>query len=294
MTKKFSMVRGRVLRATRLDGCGNPVLGPDSAVVSKGFIQVSLSAVNDAGTVISITNAAGEICILDTPAPKFTNFTLEIQFCGVDPNLYNITSGQPVVYNDAATPEAIGFKVNSGVNIDNKGFALELWSSVPTDFCEEGAAESYGYILIPFIKGGTIGDFTVANDAVNFTLTGAATKDGTSWGVGPFNVQLTAAGAPSPLFESADPKDHLQVFVTSLAPPEAADEPAAVGVPATSAVAGIPGTYLPANSYGRANLVGMTGLTASPNTAWTVGQYVTMRDGNKAHWSGTLWVAGPA
>ena len=34
------------------------------------------------------------------------------------------------------------------------------------------------------------------------------------------------------------------------------------------------------------------GLTASPTTAWTTGQYVLLRDGSMAHWAGTAWVAG--
>lgn len=36
----------------------------------------------------------------------------------------------------------------------------------------------------------------------------------------------------------------------------------------------------------------MTGITASPATNWTTGQYVTLGDTSKANWNGTAWVAG--
>ena len=74
-SKCFSLVRGRVLRVTRLDGCGGILLGPTAAVVSKGFITVGFTAQTEEGTAISVSNANGDICISDTPAPKFTGMS---------------------------------------------------------------------------------------------------------------------------------------------------------------------------------------------------------------------------
>src|SRR4030095_10469453 len=42
----------------------------------------------------------------------------------------------------------------------------------------------------------------------------------------------------------------------------------------------------------RATLAARTGITASPTTAWTTGQYVTLADATAAHWSSSAWVAG--
>jgi hypothetical protein len=65
------------------------------------------------------------------------------------------------------------------------------------------------------------------------------------------------------------------------------------GAVATSASPGTgPGAYLPAGASPPANLAGLTGVTAVPATAWTTGQFVTLRDNSKAHWNGTAWVAG--
>lgn len=293
---QFSLIRGRALRVTRLDGCGNPVPGPDSVVVTKGFISVGLTSNTEAGEAISVTNANGDVCISDTPPPKFVNFGIVITLCGVDPNLVNLLTGQPIVYDGATTPEAVGFRVNSGIDLDSSGFAIEMWSGVPADTCVPGQGQNYGYMLLPFVKGGVLGDLTIENGPVNFTVTGAQSKDGAAWGVGPWDVVLDGQGQESPLLEPMDSKDHLNVQVTNVAPPTPTDGATALGVEATGVAAGRPGTLTPPNSYSRADFTELTAepLVASPLTAWTTGQYVPLRDGSRAHWDGDSWVAGAA
>lgn len=67
---------------------------------------------------------------------------------------------------------------------------------------------------------------------------------------------------------------------------------------ATGATAGTPGTWTPSGSTPPANLAALTGaspaIAATPSTAWTTGQYVSLGDASKAHWSGSAWVADPA
>lgn len=290
--KCFSLVRGRAMRVTRLDGCGNPVLGADAQVTTEGFITVSLTANTDEGTAISVTNAAGKICILDEPCPVFTGYDVAVEFCGVDPTLFSLMTGQPSVLDADDNP--VGFKMNSKIDACDSGFALELWSSVPTAVCEPGAGQAFGYMLVPFLKGGVIGDFTVGNDAVNFSLSGANSKDGNAWGAGPYDVMDDGAGGAGPLLEALDPYDHLLVELTTVPPPDPECGAQALGVPAEGATAGTPGTFDPANSYGPDDLAGMTGLTATPTTAWTSGQYVRLGDGSQAHWTGSAWAAGAA
>lgn len=287
----FSLVRGRRMRVTRTDGCGDPVLGPDSVVTSEGFISVGLTANQEEGETISVTNAAGNVCILDEPTPKFLNYGVTVAFCGVNPELINLMTGQPLVMNDAGD-EAVGFGVDTTVDLTASGFALEVWSNVPVGACEGNVTAQYGYFLLPFLKGGVLGDFSIENAAINFTLTGAVTKDGNEWGVGPYDVTRNTAGVAGPLNEAIPSTRHLHMELVSVAPPAAAEGSTALGVPATSAVAGTPGSYLPTNSYAPANLAGATGLTASPTTDWTIGQHVVLRDGSNMNWNGTAWVAG--
>jgi hypothetical protein len=279
------------MRVTRLDGCGNKVLGPKNSVTSDGFTTAALAANTDEGETIDVTNAAGKQCILDEPAPRPTGFTVTLTFCQVDPELYTLVTGQPVVYAaDGTTP--VGVDVNSDVDLSTSGFALELWSSVPSNACVGGVQE-YGYFLLPFLRGGSLGDVSIENAAITFTINNAVTKDGNNWGVGPYNVVKNVSGVDSPLNVALSTKNHLHLEKTATAPPAAAGA-AQLGVPATTAVAGIPATFTPTNSYAPLNLAGAIALplVASPATNWTTGQYALMRDGSKINWNGTTWVAG--
>lgn len=68
-------------------------------------------------------------------------------------------------------------------------------------------------------------------------------------------------------------------------------KPATV-ITAVGAVAGIPGHYTPTGAANPANLAALSGVTASPTTAWTTGQYVNTADGLKANWTSTAWALG--
>lgn len=75
-----------------------------------------------------------------------------------------------------------------------------------------------------------------------------------------------------------------------------------VGGPSTGATAGIPGTWTPAGSTAPASQADVIAgrpytIRASPQTGWTVGQYVqtlTGGAGGRVYWNGTVWVAGAA
>lgn len=295
----FALVRGRAMRATRLNGCGNPVLGPDSVVETEGFISIALTANQQEGEEISVTNAAGNVCIQDSPPPKFVNYSVEIALCGVDPELVSMLTGQPIVLDAEGVP--VGFRQNSKVNVDLTGFSIELWSGVPQAACDTSGEASYGYVLLPFLKGGVLGDFTVENAAVNFTISGATTRDGSGWGVGPFDVVRDGDGLPAPLLSVITEGDHLHLELTTVPPPSDLEGGAiALGVPATLATAGSPATLTPTNSYAPktlAELIAGAGgdhgvaVVASPTTAWTAGQYLVLRDGSNAKWSSTAWIA---
>jgi hypothetical protein len=65
-------------------------------------------------------------------------------------------------------------------------------------------------------------------------------------------------------------------------------------VTATGATAGTPGFYTPTGATVPANNGAMTGLAASPATAWTTGQYVVTADMLASHWDGAAWATGKA
>jgi hypothetical protein len=87
------------------------------------------------------------------------------------------------------------------------------------------------------------------------------------------------------------------IGTTTVQPPDDTDGCVPIR-PATGATSGAPGTWTPTNSappMTLAELVAATpAIVASPLTAWASGEYVTLGDGSKAHWSSTAWVAGAA
>jgi hypothetical protein len=224
VTKCISLVKGRRIRLTRLDGCGRPVFGECSTAVSKGFISVAFTANTIDTDEINVTNAAGERCVYEPAETSLSGYTLEITFCEVDPDLFALATGQPVVADGDNT---IGFDIDTQLNLAGQGFALELWAGAAnTDACAtEGAQGSFGYLLVPFLKGGIVGDFTVENGAVTFTLTGATTRDGNAWGVGPYNdimLDHSPTPVPGPMVTPIGATIALRTILTDVAPPEAA------------------------------------------------------------------------
>lgn len=215
----FTPVRGRAMRVTKLDGCGRPVYGPDSVGVTAGFVSMEFSAETDDGEEINVTNAAGQTCVRETPCPQFLGYSVEVEFCQVDPAILAIMTGQEPIVDDEGT--ANGFRVNSDISGCDSGFALEVWTGTPGAQCDEDSAGDCagGYLLLPYMQGGIFGDFTIENAAISFTITGAATKTGSGWGVGPYDV-VDNNGEAGPLLTPIANGDHLHVQFTSVCPPE--------------------------------------------------------------------------
>jgi hypothetical protein len=291
----FPLVRGRVMRATRLDECGRVVDSGCSAITTEGFVSVALTANITDAEVITVVNAGGKQCVNDTGSPTFGGYGVAITFCNVDPELYGMMTHQEVVYD--ADGDAVGFRMSTAVDVSKAAFALEVWSNVPGVACGVTGG-SYGYTLLPFISGGIIGDFTLENAAVSFTLANAATKDGTQWANGPYDVVAGVGGIAGPLLTPMGVKDHLNVQLTTIAPPTPGCACLASGPAATGATSGVPGTWTPVDSYPPKNFTDLTDgdpvIVATPATAWTTGQYVTLEDASHAYWNGTAWVAGEA
>jgi hypothetical protein len=221
LSRCFTPVRGNAMRVVALDGCGAPIYGEDSVGVSDGFVTISFTANTEEGEEISVTNAAGRTCVREVPCPQFLGYTVEIEFCKVDPAVLAILTGQDVEMD--AQGLAAGFRMNSANSGCDRAFALEIWTGTPGERCNPDApqdASAGGYLLLPFMQGGIFGDFTIENAAISFTVTGAATKTGGLWGVGPFDVILDAAGNPAPLAVPIAPDDHLLVRFTEVAPPD--------------------------------------------------------------------------
>ena len=208
-------IRSHVARATKLDACGAPVIGPKSTIVSDGHISIKNSPQYEDGEETAPKNAAGKIMFVDKPRDELKYFNVEIVFAKVYPELFNLTTGQPIVldYNGNATGIRIGATIDTN-------FALETWTDVPGTACGPDG-KLFGYALLPFITGGRLGDFSFENGLANFTITGH-TNAVSPWGKGPYDVVLNEAVAPAtepaagPLLTDIDPDQHIHMEPTTV------------------------------------------------------------------------------
>lgn len=218
-TKCYAQVRGSVIRVTKLDACGVPDPGASAVVVSKKVSTVTIDEVTDDGTNIRERNFADELCVVDDAFTSILGYTADTALCGVDPDLVSLFTGQPTVAN--AGGDIVGFDATTDVNLDSFGFALEVWSKIAGAACDPSGNRLWGYTVFPFLKGGRLGGFSFENGAVQFTISGAQTRDGNGWGVGPYDVDRDDSDAPSPLNTPLSVNTHFRNILVSLDPPEA-------------------------------------------------------------------------
>jgi hypothetical protein len=215
--KTVSFLRGKRIRTTLLDAAGRPLVGDASVVVSKGFISIGMTTNTEEGEAISQTNANGESCILENAVTSFTGVGVEVEFCGVDFSLFEQITGQEVVLDDNGI--VVGITESTDVDLAAVNFALEMWLGATTEAAPSaGSQGQFGYILLPRLGGGVISDISVENGAINFTLTGMNTKNGSGWGAGPYKVDITG-GVPSTLRRPIKANDHRRTQIVEVAPP---------------------------------------------------------------------------
>ena len=220
-----SLYRGLVMRATRLNACGQPVYGPCNQITTSGFISVSQSTETEDSDAITSTRADGSTCINVPGKTSFSYYELEIEFCEVNPLLVQIIDpSAEIMYDEDGDVVGVATGDNEGVSTD-EGFGMELWlgtQSSGDDVCSGGGSRQWqgGYLLYPRVIGASEGDFTVENDALTLTLTGR-TLAPNGWRKGPYNVWAGAEGVPQPLPKPMPTRKHrLLIPVTTVRPPE--------------------------------------------------------------------------
>ncbi len=217
----FPLAQGRRLRVTQLDNCGNPeTTDPCGQAVSEGFIQVGVTSDTEPGASIKPVNAGGNLCYYLRAPDIFLGHTLSLEFCEVNPALLSMTINANPVYDYAG--DIVGVQTVQGAS--QRAYALEVWMGVPgTDCPPQGAnpVDSLGYVLFPFIVPGVLGDWTIANDAINFTVSGFTRGNG-AWGTGPYDVVATDVdNTAGPLLEALPNDVHAHLQYTTIPAPDA-------------------------------------------------------------------------
>lgn len=218
-TKCFAQARGSVIRVTALDSCGNPDPGASAVVVSKRVSSITLDEVTEEGTNIREKNFADELLVVDDAMPSLLGFSADTNLCGVDPDIIPLFTKQPVVRD--ANDDVVGFDVNTGIDLDSFGFALEVWSRIAGSQCDPSGHRLWGYTPFPFFKGGRIGGFSFENGLVQFKIVGSRTYDGNGWGVGPYDVTRDENGDPAPMHTPLGENTAFRNIVVNLDPPAA-------------------------------------------------------------------------
>jgi IPT/TIG domain len=290
-TTCFIPILGKRMRITQLDTCANLPAGGtvDQVLVTDGFITANLSSEVEEGAEIVTKLASGALCVNEKLVSSFKRFTVDLTFCGVNPSLLSMVSNA-LPYADYTPTNIAGFRVKEGL-ID-KNFAFELWTGISGAACLPGQAFQGGYMLLPNVKAGVLGDITVdGENAVTFSLKGAYTRGGNTWGIGPYNVLNNLSSLPAQLPTAVDPFDHLLLVQTSLAPPASACSPTPMPPYVTSVT---PATGLAAG--GTAVVIlgsGFTGSTAVSFGGTTGTAFTLVNDGRinvttAAHAVGTV------
>jgi hypothetical protein len=213
------------VRVTLLNSCGVPVDSTCSFIVDTCIVSVEETGEFKDREEWFFENGDGNFCATATtaPKPKFLNLTLT--FNDTNPQLANFLTGNTVLLDDATTPNKIGYGWDFGSQ-DIASFALEGWTRIAAecndlDGCNASGTADYGYTLYPWVKEGTLGDFTMQNDLANFVVNAIAVRN-SPWGTGPYNVYLSEAaatlGVPMPLFSAVPATRFKQMSLTKLPP----------------------------------------------------------------------------
>lgn len=223
--KPWAPVRGKRMRLTRLNNLYGPdTVGTQAMGISSGFVSAKIAPQYDDGQKVQQFNANGDLSINEPGQVTLLNVQADLLFVGVDPDLFTLITGQQEVLD--GTGAGVGMQLAGGIPV-TYGFALEVWTGVAGNSATVAAGQgtAWGYLLLPFLYGGKVSDFTIENGAANFTLA-TVSREGSTWGAGPYNVVDTNASGTGPatpgkLTTVIGAKTHTHLQYTTIAPPAA-------------------------------------------------------------------------
>lgn len=209
-TKILKSIKGKHVRLTRLDECGEVVEGSCSTVVAECFISVTLSAEIEEGDEFIQKNAWGDLCINDKDPDIIKRVNVSINWAELNPDALDIIADAQSVVSGSDT---IGSTF--GPQINENSYALEVWTKRTGVDCAPGSTE-WGYFLVPFIRNGRIdGDLVIENGALTATTIGQAFGAPSTWGAGPYSS--------NPFVETFPTGDFFGMVVTTVQPPAVTD-----------------------------------------------------------------------
>jgi hypothetical protein len=219
-TSILKSIKGKTVRLTRLDECGNVVTDSCTTVVSDCFVSVTLSGEFEAGDEYVQKNAWGELCVNSKDPDVLKRVNVSIEFAELNPDALDIlTNANPVISGG----DTIG--ASYGTDPNYSSFALEVWTKRTGVDCTVGSSREWGYFVIPWVRNGKIdGDIAIQNGVLTLTIMGEGFPAPASWDDGPY--------AQNPFIEDFPAGDVFGMVVTDVQPP--ADTNGCVAYPPSS------------------------------------------------------------
>jgi hypothetical protein len=278
------------IRVTELDQDGAPQPG-NAMYVTDNLVKIDFNPDIETGQEISNKKASGDLCVVWRTPDLMKRLTVEVEVCVPDPELEVLLSGGDLfTQGTAPNEEVMGWSYPALLTDPTpNGVSVEAWTRYVVDGIQP-PDQPYIWWVFPRMKLRK-GNRTIDVNAMANVYDGFALEN-PSWQDGPLN-------------DWDWPSDRVvqAAFTDTYPTPECGgqDVPGTAG-PATGANAGSPGLWTPSGATpptSVANLIaGVPGtVVASPNTAWTTGQYVqtgTAGSPGQAYWSGSAWVGGTA
>ncbi|MFC1418729.1 hypothetical protein [Streptacidiphilus cavernicola] len=217
----MTVTGGDRIRITQLDGCGRPVYGPCSAVVTDGIVNLTLSPEVDDGDAKESKNFSGGYCYSQPACPTIKYWNTTIEWCEVNFAAFKfINPSYEIVYDEDGIP--IGYYSSNTIDC-SRGYALEIWLQLAgsSDACKGEEAEGlWGYMVVPWITGGAPDDIKLGGtDAITWTTKGTSKNSG-GWNKGPYEVLRDKDGNPVALPQKFKDDQPWAMFQTTVAPPE--------------------------------------------------------------------------
>jgi hypothetical protein len=268
------------IRVAALNADGTPAPGNDM-YVSDQLVKIDFNPDMEAGQEISNRGASGNLCVVYRTPDLMKRLTIEVELCVPDPELEVLLSGGDVFYDSVDQTDVLGFKYPALMKDPTpNGISIEAWTRYVVDGYQS-PDQPYMWWAFPrmYLRKG---NRTIDVNAMANVYDGFAGEN-PSWDGGPMGDWTQDSDAV------------VQAVFTDTVPTASLGIQQIPGsVAATGANAGTPGSFTPSGAQTPANMAAMSGITASPTSAWTTGQYVALGDASDAYWNGTAWTVGQA
>lgn len=192
-----AVAQGTVLRLVKLDSCGIPVTGAESAVVvTRGYTQIVTEPQYEDGDVFRTKAADGLLCLNSVGPNVYANANVNGTFCVVDPDASAIVFGSRLILGEGTTGTGAAY----GYCNPEAHFSQETWQPIGGRFrCDPVTGlQRYVYWAWPHVWNAKLGSFTIENGPLELTyeaqtlfpsaLWGDGPGTGTSWLPGPIDI----------------------------------------------------------------------------------------------------------